>query len=97
MEIDQMVSLNLKTPGIKINAVFLMLKIENTDKFIKKYKHNANKILSKVYSVFHNQGIIYQGDIFTGKNVILWKEDRENTVSKFKLYVYKLCKKLIIN
>ncbi len=71
-----------------------MMRIDNTDAFIKKFGQKANKILSKVYSVLHYQGIIYQGDIFTGKNVIIWKEDREVIISKFKLYIYKLRKKI---
>jgi hypothetical protein len=69
-----------------------MMSIDNTEALLKKYQTKANHILSKVYSVLHCQGIIYQGDIFTGKNVILWKEDRESAVTRFKLYVYKLCK-----
>ena len=85
-------TLNLKTEGIKLNSVYLMMKVSHTDGFITKYKQRAIKILSKLYSIFHSQGIIYQGDIFTGKDVILWKEDREIVNSNFKLYVYKLCK-----
>jgi hypothetical protein len=73
-----------------------MMRIDNTDALIRKYKTKANQFLSNVYSVLHCQGIIYQGDIFTGKNVIIWKEDKESAVTRFKLYVYKLCKKICL-
>lgn len=87
----------MKHAGIKTNAAFLMLRIDNLDALIKKYKTNSNIILSKIYSVFHSQGITHQGDICTSKNIIVWKEDRENFVTRFKLYVYKLCKIQILN
>jgi hypothetical protein len=86
-------NLNLNQQGIKTNAVFLMMSIDNTEKLLAKYQTKAIHILSKVYSVFHCQGIIHHGDIFTGKNMIVWKEDRDNAVTRFRLYVYKLCKK----
>ena len=69
-----------------------MMKISNTDSFVTKYEQRAIKILSKLHTIFHSEGIIYQGDIFTGKDVILWKEDREVVNAKFRFYVYKLRK-----
>ncbi len=91
-EIDGSICLDLKHHGVKCNAAFLMMKIENTNAFLKKHHMRVNQIISKIYSIFHAQGIIYQGDIYTGKNMIIWKEDRDNAVSRFKLYVYKLRK-----
>lgn len=91
-DIQPTLKLNLKIEGIKLNSAYLMMKISNTDSFVTKYEQRAIKILSKLYTIFHSEGIIYQGDIFTGKDVILWKEDREVVNAKFRFYVYKLRK-----
>jgi hypothetical protein len=91
-DIQQSLSFDLKHQGISFKSVVLMMRIGNTDKFISKYKEVALKTISLIYSIYHKQAIIHQGDIYMGKNIILWKEDRDNVLTKFKLYVYKLCK-----
>lgn len=92
-DIQKSLAFDLKQQGINFKSVILMMKISNTDRFVTKYKEKALKIISKIHSIYHEQAIIHQGDIYLGKDIILWKEDRDNVLSKFKLYIYKLCKK----
>ena len=72
------------------------MKISNTDKFISKYKLKAHGILNKIYSVFHSIAVSYFGDIFTGKDCIIWKEDKNKTISDFQKYIENLCQEDLI-
>lgn len=88
----QSISFNLKTNGVKCKSAFLMMKISNTNEFIEKYKEKAHKIFNKIYFIFHIFGVIYLGDIYTGKDVLIWKENRNNVVERFKAYTNSLSK-----
>ncbi len=69
-----------------------MLKITNMDKFIKNYGEEAYNIINKIYSVFHSHAVLYLGDIYTGKDVIIWKEERPKMVKEFKKYIAQISK-----
>ncbi len=83
---------NSKQEGIRYNAVMLVMKIDNLGKFLKHYGEEAYTILNKIYGIFHSEGIIYQGDIYTGRNLIIWKEDRPLVLKTFTRYIRKLGK-----
>ncbi len=66
----------------------------NTDNLVDIYGEVAHNILNKVYSVFHSQGLAYLGDVATGKNLVIWKEDRDKVNAQFKKYISLLSKLL---
>jgi hypothetical protein len=85
--IDLSSSLNLKHKGIQANCSFLMMKISNTERFIKKYKEKSYQYLNKINMVFHSQGIIHQGDIFKAKDTIIWMDDKSTFKNSYKNYL----------
>ncbi len=89
---DTSFNLNLKNQGIRFNAVILMMKITNIDNLVDTYGEVAHNILNKVYSVFHSQGLSYLGDVSTGKDLIIWKEERSKVEAHFKSYIAMLSK-----
>jgi hypothetical protein len=92
-EIQDSLRLNLLNKGVKINAAFIYLRFSNLEKLFEKYQDESYNIINSIYFIFHSTGLIYQGDIYKAKDLILWKEDRDklhNTT--FKNYVHSLRK-----
>jgi hypothetical protein len=82
--------LNTKESGYTFNAVMLMLKIQGLDGLIEKYKERGYSIINQIYEIYHSTGLCYFGDIYNKHNIIMWKEDRKNTVINTKLYVNRV-------